>query len=128
MLLMPMAFTPLDFGYRRWVKMIKVFILPVDRIEKEGKTIESVRGIEHIRKAILTYGIAPGKAELIMDVDEVQESALTEIALSKRVADKDKKAALEALLPEMQDSLETRNLEVEVDELKIRLSKLEARQ
>lgn len=100
--------------------MIKVYLLPVERIANT----DVIKGGEFIHNAIVEGTEKPDVRKLIMDTTVDEDIALSVVALEVRLATTEEIAKLATLPP---PSPPTRNLEKEIDELKISLLDFDAR-
>jgi hypothetical protein len=98
--------------------MLKVYILPIERIEN----VEKVKGIEYIHDAILESTGKPNVRKLIMDTTSAEDRALSALAIEVRSPTSQEMANMETL---PSPSPPPRDLTKELDELKARVGKLE---
>jgi hypothetical protein len=100
--------------------MIKIYYLEVN---SEDNT-EQVRGSEFIHNAILEGTGKPEVRKLIMDTTPDEDVALSALAIKVEEATSQDISSLAALPV---STLPARDLAVEVDELKVRLTRLESK-
>lgn len=100
--------------------MIKVYYLEVKSLENR----EQVNGSEIIHHAILECTDKPEVRKLIMDTTYDEDVALTALAIKVEEATSQDVSSL-SMLPK--SALPARDLAAEIDDLKIRLERLESK-
>jgi len=98
--------------------MIKVYFLPVERIDNTDK----VKGSEYIHDAILDCTEKPDVRKLTMDVTPEEDAVLSEVAIEIRNPTPEEITTYGNL---QEPSTPGRDLASEIDEIKARLGKLE---
>jgi len=94
--------------------MIKVYYLPVERIEN----VDQVKGIEYIHNAILECTEEPMVRKLIMDTTPDENTALSALAIEVRDPTLEETSAFEAL----PTPTPARDLAAEIDDIKAKLA------